>query len=145
MTDLSETVLLFFRLTLYLRAKPYVSSPKPSSMEDYLFFEQPSYEFFCPVTFSLLLRPHLTSCCGNHLSQEAATRIQGVGGTCPLCKATHWYTTYNKHFRRQVKSLRVFCRHKDRGCGWQGELRNLHSHIPCCPKSDTPMMTDLSL
>ena len=40
--------------------------------EDYPFVEQPSDDFFCPVTFSLLLQPHLTSCCGKHLSQEAA-------------------------------------------------------------------------
>jgi hypothetical protein len=88
--------------------------------EDYPFVEQPSDDFFCPVTTGVLLQPHLTSCCGNHISEEAASRIQREGGACPLCKKKDWSTMFSKHFQRQVNSLRVFCRHEDRGCGWQG-------------------------
>ena len=39
--------------------------------ETFLFVEQPPADFFCPVTTDLLLQPHLTSCCGNYLSEEA--------------------------------------------------------------------------
>ena len=111
--------------------------------EDFPFVEQPSDDFFCPVTFGLLLQPHLTSCCGKHLSQEAATRIQGEGGACPLCKRPHWRTMKNKGFQRQVNQLRVFCHHEDRGCGWQGELFDLERHVQSCPMRDQPLMTDL--
>ena len=111
--------------------------------EDYPFVEQPSDDFFCPVTTGLLLQPHLTSCCGKHLSQEAATRIQGEGGACPLCKMPRWTTMLSKHFQRQVNQLRVFCRHEDRGCGWQGELSDLERHVQSCPMRDQPLMTDL--
>ena len=120
-----------------------ISRPKPSPEEDYLFVEQPSDDFFCPVTLGLLLQPHLTSCCGNHLSQEAATRIRREGGACPLCNKQSWSTLLNKHFQRQVKSLRVFCRHEDRGCGWQGELAAFHHHVESCPMRDGPPMTEL--
>ena len=132
-----------FTLLCLFRATPSPSPPKPASEEDYLFVEAPSEEFYCPVTFGLLLEPHLTSCCGKHLSQEAATRIQGEGGGCPLCKAPSWSTVLNKHFQRQVKSLCVFCRHEERGCGWQGELGTLDSHAQSCPMRDAPLMTEL--
>ena len=138
--SITTTVLTLGLLT---RATPSVSQPRPSPEEDYLFAEEPSDDFFCPVMMGLLLQPHLTSCCGKHLSQEAATRIQREGGACPLCKKQSWSTMFSKHFQRQVKSLRVFCRHEDRGCGWQGELAAFHHHVESCPMRDGPLMTEL--
>ena len=111
---------------------PYVSRPKPSSEEYYIFAEEPSDDFFCPVMMGLLLQPHLTSCCGKHLSQEAATRIQREGKPCPLCGVSKWSTLLNKHFRQQVKSLRVYCNFKEKGCKWQGYLSELEHHCRIC-------------
>ena len=116
---------------------------EPPPEDDYLFVEPPPDDFFCPVTFGLLLQPHLTSCCGKHLSQESATRIQKEGGACPLCKKESWSTVLNKHFQRQVNSLRAFCRYEERGCGWQGELAALHKHIESC-HGDGPLMSELA-
>ena len=112
-----------------------------STEQEYHFVEQPSEDFFCPVTLDLLLQPHLTPCCGKHLSQEAATRIEGEGGSCPMCKESHLNTVLDKRFRRQVNELRVFCHHEDRGCGWQGELSDLKRHVQSCSMKTTP--TDL--
>ena len=112
--------------------RPSFSQTKLSSKEDYLYVEQPSNDFFCPVTFDLLLQPHLTSCCGMHISQQAATRIKEEKGPCPLCANQHWNTVLNKHFRRQVKSFHVFCCYEDRGCEWQGELARYEEHISSC-------------
>ena len=95
------------------------------------------------MTFGLLLQPHLTSCCGKHLSQEAAIRIQGERGACPLCNEPDWSTVLNKHFKRQLYALRVFCRHEVRGCGWQGELSDLERHVQSCVMGDGPLMTEL--
>ena len=121
----------------HFRATSSLNQPKPSSEEDYLFVEQPSKDYFCPVMFGLLLKPHLTSCCGNHISQEAASRIQRERGACPLCNTHRWSTMFSKHFQRQVKSVHVFCHHDDRGCGWQGELANFYSHVLFCPIRDS--------
>ena len=125
------------------RATPSPDQPKSSSEEDYLFVKQPLDDFFCPVTFGLLLQPHQTSCCGNHISQEAASKIQREEGACPLCKTRPWSSYFSKHFQRQVKSLHVFCRHDDGGCAWQGELVKFNSHVQSCPMRDTPLMTEL--
>ena len=139
MTDLLKTTkcLLY---NYYFRA---ARQPKPLSVEDYLFVEEPSDDFFCPVTTGVLLQPHLTSCCGNHISEEAAARIKGDEGACPLCKKKDWNTMFSKHFQRQVNSLRVFCCHEDRGCGWQGELAAFHRHVKSCSMRDGPPMTEL--
>ena len=95
------------------------------------------------MTYGLLLQPHLTACCGNHLSEAAAMKIQGEttiwiqgeGGACPLCKMPDMVTLPDKCFLRQVKQLHVFCRHKERGCEWQGELFNLDHHLQSCSYS----------
>ena len=107
--------------------------------KDYSFIEPPSGDFFCPVTYDLLLQPHLTLCCGKHLSQEATTKIQREGRPCPLCNEPQWSTLRNKCLQRQVRELRVFCRHEDRGCGWQGKLFDLEYHVQSCPKKDVPL------
>ena len=120
------------------------ASQTPLAGQDFLFVEQLSKDFFCPVTYGLLLQPHLTECCGNHLSQEATTRIQlGQGRACPLCNEPHLKTMLDKWFRRLVNELRVFCRHKDRGCEWQGELSDLERHVKSCPMKTLPLITDL--
>ena len=75
-----------FYLNLYLRSLS--QERNQSTVEDEIIFvDSPSEEFFCPVNSSLLLKPHLTLCCGKHLSEECATEIQKDGGPCPLCKA----------------------------------------------------------
>ena len=111
--------------------------------QDFLFVEQPSEDFFCPVTNGPLLQPHLTACCGEHLSQESAMRIQGEGGACPMCKVPNLSTVLNKHFLRQVNKLCVFCRHQDRGCEWQGELSDLERHVQSCGLSRYTLHTNL--
>ncbi|CAI8018734.1 Ankyrin repeat domain-containing protein 50, partial [Geodia barretti] len=112
--------------------QPKAKKPRLSPEEDYPFVEKPSEDFFCPVTLGLLLQPHLTSYCGKHLSEESATRIQGEGGPCPLCKSPDWSTVLDKHVRRQVKELHVFCRHKEKGCWWKGELSDFTQHVQSC-------------
>lgn len=111
--------------------------------QEYHFVEQPPDEFYCPVTYSLLRKPHLTACCGKHLSEEAATKIQQISGKCALCNTPSLKTMLSKHFQRQVNELRVFCCHEDRGCAWQGELCEWERHVQNCPMSDTPLMSEL--
>ena len=118
---------ILFMITFYFRTTS--TTNQSAIMPVYQFVEQPSDDFFCPVTFDLLLQPHLTSCCGKHLSQEAVTRIQREGGACPLCTTHQWSTMLSKYFQRQVNALHVFCHHKNKGCGWQGELSDLEHHL----------------
>ena len=94
---------------------------------EYEFVEQPPKDFFCPVTFAVLLEPYLTQCCGNHLSQETYQRLQGKN--CPVCRERNLVSVKDKFHMRRVLSLKVRCPHKAEGCEWQGELRSLEQHL----------------
>ena len=100
--------------------------------KDFDFVDRPSQDFFCPVSFELLLEPQLTSCCGNHLSIEAATRLQREGRACPMCNGEQWQYMLDKNHRRKVHQVRVHCWHKDNGCGWVGEINGLKRHADSC-------------
>ena len=99
---------------------------------EYPFVEEPSQDFYCPVTFGLLLQPHLTSCCGQNLSVEAVNRLQREKKTCPLCREPKWSTELNEEFEREVQRLCVFCPHVDRGCKWEGALQKFDRHVQSC-------------
>ena len=99
---------------------------KRPKLADYDFVEEPLEEFYCPVTFELLLEPHQTLCCGNHLSQEAAKRLKGK--PCPMCNKRKFGTVPDKFFQRKVNAVKVLCAHKSLGCEWVGELGNLDGH-----------------
>ena len=95
--------------------------------DEYEFVEKPSEDFYCPVTFDLLREPHQTTCCGNHLSPEAVTRL--LGQPCPVCKEKKLNTTPDKYFKRKVNELKVRCPNKSLGCEWVGELCSLDRHL----------------
>ena len=94
---------------------------------EYDFVEQPPEEFFCPVSFAVLLEPYQMQCCGNHLSQEAYQRLQGQ--PCPVCREEDLAAMKDKFHKRKALSLKVRCPHKAEGCEWEGELRSLEKHL----------------
>ena len=105
-----------------------------TAKEEYEFIEQPSQEYFCPVTFELLFHPEQTTCCGHHISNEAVTRIQRDKKPCPICKKPNLMTMPDKFFRRKVHELKVRCSHKEGGCEWVGDLGSYDDHVKKCPK-----------
>ena len=104
----------------------------PAAEGEYDFVERPSQDFYCPVTFEFLREPHQMLCCGNHLSQEAVTRLQGQ--PCPLCKEGNVKTVTDKYFKHKVNEFRVCCPNKSLGCEWVGDLGDLDRHLEeTCP------------
>ena len=102
---------------------------------DYPFVEEPSQDFYCPVTFGLLLQPHRTSCCRQNLSVEAVNRLQREKKTCPLCREPKWSTELNREFECEVQKLCVFCPYVDRGCKWEGQVKTFDRHVCSCNMS----------
>ena len=113
---------------------PFVENHPPFPEKEFDFVERPSQDFFCPVSFELLLDPQQTSCCGNHLSLEVATRLQREGKSCPVCNGEQWSAMLDKYHRRRVHEVRVRCWNKDGGCGWVGEVNELRRHAVSCEK-----------
>ena len=96
------------------------------------FIKQPPLEYFCPVSLELLLEPQQTKCCGNHLSQEAAKKLQEEGKPCPMCKSEEWSADLDKYHRRKVHQVRVRCWYEGSGCGWEGSMHEFERHIDSC-------------
>ena len=115
------------------KALPRPAEPRPAT-PDYDFVEQPSQDFFCPVTMELVMEPQQTSCCGNHVSPEASARLQIEGKTCPMCNEQQWTAALDKYHRRRVRAIRVRCPHKRSGCNWEGDVGGVERHAASCPK-----------
>ena len=98
------------------------------------FVEEPSQDFFCPVTLELLTDPHQTLCCGNHLLQEAASRLERDGKPCPMCKDPQLATIPDKFHKRRVSEIKVRCPHKKSWCEWVGGINEVKQHSDSCPK-----------
>ena len=98
--------------------------------KEYDFVEQPPPpDFFCPVTFDVLLEPYQTSCCGNHLSETAYLQLVQDAEPCPVCKKKTFKANKDIYHKRRVSSLKVRCPHKAEGCEWEGELGSLEQHL----------------
>ena len=107
---------------------------REDASQDYDFVEQPDQDFHCPVSLEILLEPHQTDCCGQHISQKAADRLITEGKPCPMCKDENFTTHQDKYFKRNmVNKLKVRCPHKKSGCVWVGELGDLKQHSASCP------------
>ena len=101
--------------------------------------EEPPREFYCPVTFGLLVQPHRTSCCRQPLSELAVVRIKEERGNCPLCRASQWEAEIDEEFQHKVQALGVFCAHVDRGCQWKGMVREFDTHVTSCLLKNAPL------
>ena len=121
--------------------EPFDSSESSASFKvshlpekEYDFVEEPSQDYLCPVTLELLRDPQQTTCCGHHLSLEAATRLQQGGKPCPMCKEPNLATMPDKFYKRKVNELKVRCPNKGSGCEWVGDFRSMDQHSNSCPK-----------
>ena len=120
------------------RGTPDEALPHPpletssSTVMEFDFVQRPPEDYFCPVTFELLLTPHLTACCGNYLSERAVKRLKQEGKPCPLCKEPELATMLDKRHVRRIREVRVRCPHTARGCEWVGEVGQLNSHTDSC-------------
>jgi len=93
------------------------------------FVESPSHDFKCPICLGVLKEPFLTTCCGNHFCESCIASVKKNSTKCPLCKATPLNGIVNKHFKRTLNQLRVYCLYKEMGCEWIGEYGKLEKHL----------------
>ena len=92
----------------------------------------------CNICYALMREPLIVVCCGEHFCKICIEKIQKAGKPCPLCREESFQTYPQKKVERKILDQQVFCRNKDQGCEWKGELRNLEGHINLteCPKEN---------
>ena len=117
----------------------FTISPLHRDVDFDKFAEEPSQDFFCPVSLELLLEPQLTSCCGIHLSLGTATKLKNEGKPCPQCDSEQWQYMLDKKHRRKVHKVGVCCWYKKKGCEWTGELNEVKLHVTSCENATVGM------
>ena len=103
-----------------------LSKPEDKAID---FVELPSEEFNCPICLGILQDPYLTACCGNHFCEECIDNVKKSNDKCPLCQAKPLSGVVNKHFKRKLNELKVYCKHKREGCKWKGDYGKLNQHL----------------
>ena len=96
-------------------------------------YPSPTDDQKCPICHLVVRDAHQVTCCGKLLCKCCLTKCRNGSGKCPMCRGN----INNAYFRdvksdREIKSLRVYCRYKDAGCKWIGELRGVEEHMKYC-------------
>ena len=108
------------------------TTPNDVGGYEYQFVDTPSDMFVCKICQYPSREPHLSGCCGHTFCKsclEAAKRPTTITKACPICRDEEYTTMPNKQVDRAIRSLRVFCTNKEKGCEWQGEVNDIINHL----------------
>ena len=107
---------------------------QPLPLGGYLcnFVQTPPTHYECPVCLLTLRHPHILSCCGKKICLSCIEPIASASKPCPLCQQP-FHTMLEKELQRSILGLKVYCSHKDEGCDWISELRELDRHLSAEP------------
>ena len=103
----------------------------------------PCEEYICPMTDQIMLEPHQTDCCGNHLSASHAEKLTIENRPCPFCSVPSFKnsstnvrlvfsTRLDRFFQRKILNMLVYCPHRKQGCEWEGPIKDHKAHVQSC-------------
>ena len=88
-------------------------------------------DYLCPICNEPLTEPLLTDC-GHLFCSNCCDRLLSIYETkCPTCREPDALkrAQFNKYHQRLVNNLKVRCQYYDKGCEWEGEIRDLKNHL----------------
>ena len=77
----------------------------------------------------------LSVCCGHVYCKSCLDNTKKITATfsaCPMCRDQEFIVYSNKQLDYIVRSLKMFCSKKFKGCKWQGEMNNVKVHLEDC-------------
>ena len=84
----------------------------------------------CKVCHLPSREPQLSACCGHSFCKSCLDTAKDTGNSsCPTCCAEEFTVFPNKQMDRFINDLQVFCVNKEKGCDWQGEMKNIEKHL----------------
>ena len=97
----------------------------------YQFLDAPADNLMCRICHCASREPHLSSCCGHTFCKSCLKGAEQAmaARVCPMCRSEQFAAFANKQADRAVRSLRVFCTNKSKGCQWQGEVNDIINHL----------------
>ena len=96
----------------------------------------PPDEYICLLCHLLARDAHQANCCGRIFCRNCleSRRNRSSGYTCASC----YSPLAGKYFKDtktdyDICHLQIYCTNKEKGCNWQGNIKDIDIHIPKCP------------
>jgi len=83
----------------------------------------------CPICHLILRDPYEAMCCGYSFCYTCIQQDQRRRKCCPWCRKYNFEFFENVGMKRSINQLRVFCKYREGGCRWRGELGKLQDHL----------------
>ena len=97
---------------------------------DYQFVDTPLDRVVCVICCLPSRDPYMTECCGHVYCKSCLDNAKAKQyASCSMCKDEHFTTFCNKQINREVRGLHIYCTNKEKGCEWEGEIRDISAHI----------------
>ena len=91
-------------------------------------------DFVCSICSLVLREPCMAGCCGARFCQNCIQKHQDISiNTCPYCKSEDFYFVPDKNLKQKLLKSKVYCKNKNIGCDWIGELSRLDEHLNLNP------------
>lgn len=120
-------------------AEPIGAAPDKTWIPGYdcEFVGTPPDESVCPICLHILREPCiLLSCkCGIKLCLSCAERDKRENKRCPVCKHPEFIYAQDYGLERSLRTHKVACANKIKGCKWQGILGDYENHLNENPSS----------
>ena len=95
----------------------------------YTFITKPEEYLHCQDCKYVAEEPTITTCCGRTFCQRCIERIMEKGDPCPSCTKEIGQPVPQLWYRETIANLRVECLKKNRGCDWEGMLKDVDTHL----------------
>ncbi|XP_031550171.1 TNF receptor-associated factor 6-B-like [Actinia tenebrosa] len=102
---------------------------------DFDFVDKLADDCICKICHLALRQPVQTRCCGHRFCKDCLVEATKRQSECPLDRKPlniEKDVFDDKAAERTVKSLRITCPRRCKGCPWQGELANVKVHDKKC-------------
>ena len=103
---------------------------------DYEFVDPgPSDDQMCPICHLVARKACQANCCGKIFCKGCLEELRQHSNEfkCPICRRRLGKRHFkDKRMEREISHLQIYCTNKNEGCNWQGNLKDINTHIEEC-------------
>ena len=104
---------------------------------DYAFVDPgPSDDQMCPICHLVARKACQANCCGKIFCKGCLGKLRQYSDEfkCLICRKMLGKRYFkDKRMEREILHLQIYCTNKNEGCRWQGNLKDIDTHIKECP------------
>ena len=123
---------MFDSISYFFVANMAIATPNSIAGYDYDPVDSLQDRLLCKICHLPSRDPYLSVCCGHLFCKSCLDNFKkaaAITNACPVCRDEEFLTFPNKAVDREIKSLRIYCTNKEKGCEWQGELNYIKNHL----------------